>query len=420
MERIEIAPGVFVTDVPGEKFKKCRISVHFILPSTRESATAMALLPHVLDRRCAQIPDPTQLSRRLFGLYGADLSSDSYTLGMNRVFSMGISGMKSEYALQGENLEQEYTDLLCQLLFHPFLEDGVFASEDVAIEKEKQEEFLRGEMNDKRSYCIRQARRKSFGDSPLGIESGGYLEDLPTLDGKKIYEAYEFILAKARVEIIAVGANGEKAAKAITACLPKDRAPQEILAMGTIEKQQPLLRFTEPMDSTQGKLCIVCTSGVVAGVEEDMQTRVAAALFGGLPTSRLFMNVREKQSLCYYCSSGYNAYSGTLFIDSGINHADAEKTASAIYKELTQIQQELITQEELDNALLVLEGSYTSANDSPDALAAWVLNEELRGSRRSLEQAISMLKSVTREQVQQAMANFVPSVEYVLTQKEEA
>lgn len=94
MDRIQIAPGAYLTSVPGDKFKRCKIALHFILPGDRKTASDLALLPSILERRCEAIPDPTQLSRHLFNLYGAELSSDSYTIGANRVLTLSVSGLK--------------------------------------------------------------------------------------------------------------------------------------------------------------------------------------------------------------------------------------------------------------------------------------------------------------------------------------
>ena len=95
MNRSEIAPGVFLTEIPGEKFRRCQLMLYLVVPGSREAATAQALLPHLLERRCAAIPDPTALSRRLSALYGADLTSESYAAGDARVVSVGRSGLKN-------------------------------------------------------------------------------------------------------------------------------------------------------------------------------------------------------------------------------------------------------------------------------------------------------------------------------------
>ncbi|MDL2324793.1 insulinase family protein [Ruminococcaceae bacterium OttesenSCG-928-A16] len=421
MNRTEIAPGVFVNQIAGQKFKRCKISIHLVVPGSRENATELALLPHLLDRSCAAIPDPLRLSRRLFDLYGAEIASESYTAGANRVLTIGISGLKNAYALQGEDLESEYLTLACQLLFAPKLQNGVFNAAEVEIEKEKQADYLRSEMNDKRMYCLHQARRSLFKNSPMGIESSGYLEDIEAITAQSLFATYHALLATAQIEAFVVGANAEKAAQILqNAMVAIKRSPAQQAKPVAIQPPANFEYFEKPMDTVQGKLCIMCTSGSVATPRQMAIMRVATAIFGGLPTSRLFVNVREKQSLCYYCAASYAGQSGVLTIDSGVDHASRERAAKAVLHELTQMQTQLVSEQELQNATDALTNAFTGVTDNPDALENWAFNERLRGTDLSIEDFLALLQNVTREEIRTAMASFTPAVQYAITGKEEA
>lgn len=421
MNRKEVTSGVFVNQLPGDKFKRCKVSVHCILPSVREEATELALLPHILTRRCDAIQDPAELARYLFSLYGASISSDSIVVGGNRVVTVSVSGLKNAFALQEENLEAAYANLVCDLLFAPKLSEGVFTAEDVAIEKEKQAEYLKSERNEKRSYLLLQARRKLFGNSPLGVETSGYLEDIETLTAAKVFKVYQGLLSRATIEINVIGMDSTAIVNRIQKEVAKlHRAPVKPLAMEPIVGAGEFAYYAEPMDTIQGKLALLFTSNRIEDSHGDAVMRVASAVLGGLPTSRLFMNVREKQSLCYYCASVYNGYNGMLSIDSGVDHANCERAAEAILHELNVLQHELITEEELANAQKALSVAFTNASDSPDQLASWALAERLRGNNRTLEDFVQEIQTVTREEVQAALALFKPAVQYALTAKEAA
>lgn len=421
MKRTQIAPGAYIQSVPGEKFKRCKIVFHMVAPATRAGATALALLPSVLERRCEAIPDPTLLSRRLFDLYGAELSTDSYTLGANRVLSLAVSGLKNEFALAGEDLAGAFVQLACDLLFAPKLAGGVFESEDVEIEKEKQSDYLKSEMNDKRSYCVRQARRKLFGDSALGIESGGYLEELPAITPAGLYEEYTAFLKNAAIEVIVSGMEADAAAEAIARRLEGvRRAPAAPNPVALFQTGAPFARFTEPMDTVQGKLCVLLPGAGAREGRGEAVLRVANAVLGGLPSSRLFTNVREKQSLCYYCASSYSSFSGVLGIDSGVDHQNAERASEAILAEFTALQNAPVSDWELDAAHLALTNAFDTAKDHADALANWVFLEQMRGSNLSLDEMGALVASVTAEEIREALCGFTPKIEYVITGKEGA
>ncbi len=419
MTRTQIAPGAYLTQLPGDKFKRARITVHLVAPGRRDTATTLAVLPHVLERRCKAIPDPTALSRRLFGLYGAELNCESYTAGANRVLSAGVSGLKNAYSLASEDLAGEYLDLLCNLLFEPYLENGVFAAQDVGIETEKQADYLNSEMNDKRSYCLRQARRKLYGDSPLGIESPGYLEDLPGVTPESLYAGYLDFLKSAQIEAYVCGADADAVAARLARRLEAvGRAPVSPATAPPLAKTATFEHYAEAMATAQGKLAIVLNSGLARDGRGDAVMRLAGALYGGLPTSRLFMNVREKQSLCYYCAAAYAFHSGTLTVDSGIDHKDAKRAAEAILQELTAMQSENVSAQELENGKRALQSAFTGVPDNPDSLMAWAFNEWLRGTNRRPDEVARQVQDVSADEVREALAAFTPSVEYLISEKE--
>ena len=136
MERKQLAPGVHLSCDPAEKLNRCRISIHFTFPADRQTATAHALLPLVMERGYAGCPDMTGLTKKLARLYGADLTVDGRPMGANRNLCVSVTGIKNRFALAGEDLSQAYTELVLGVAFHPCMADGAFDQEAVSIEKQ--------------------------------------------------------------------------------------------------------------------------------------------------------------------------------------------------------------------------------------------------------------------------------------------
>ena len=168
MKRTQIAPGVHLSYDAAQKFNRCRISIHFAFPARRETATAHALLPLVMERGYADCPDMTQLTKKLARLYGADLTVDARPMGCSHNLCVSITGIKDQFALEGEKLTQEYAALALGTAFHPYFVGGTFDPEAVGIEKQMLKKALEDEVNDKRLYCQRQANRRC----PAGGLSG--------------------------------------------------------------------------------------------------------------------------------------------------------------------------------------------------------------------------------------------------------
>lgn len=416
MKRENLAPGVFLNTLDAQKFNRCRITIRFQYPACRETATAGAVLPLVLERCCADYPDMTLLSRRLAKLYGADLSVDNSTNGANRVLTVSVTGIKDEFALEGEDLTAEYADLVFGVAFRPYLVNGLFDEEAVAIERGKLRQQLQAEVNDKRLYCVRQARRRFFGDSLAGVERDGYLEEADGVTPQLLTQVYEEMLCKASIEVTAIGAKDETVRRLLLAALEGRKREWQAPLPGLFMPRQQPDHQVETMDMVQAKLCLLFTAGRYTGAQEIAASRLAMALYGGSVTSRLFLNVREKQSLCYYCSSSYTSVTGCMMVDSGVEPANAQKAEAAILKELAQLCDGPITDEEMEDCRRGLLSSLESVEDSLSGLEGWYFAEIARGGPVSTPaQARAALEQVTKEQVRQVLRQFTLSVSYLLT-----
>ena len=328
MRRTEIAPGVHLSWDPAQKFNRCRISIHFAFPARRETATAHALLPLLMERGYADCPDMTQMTKKLARLYGADLTVDARPLGANHNLCVSVTGIKDRFALEGEALTREYAALALGTAFHPYFVGGVFDPEAVTIEKQMLKKALEDEINEKRIYCQRQANREFFGSSPAGIRQEGYLEEVDGLTPEVLTEAYREMLRTASIELLVLGC-GEAETEQVKQALLEElshigRAPLplcENLAM----PRQDAVRRVECFDTVQAKLCMLFTLGVPMRPDQMAAVRLAMALYGGSVTSRLFLNVRERDHLCYYCSSSFQSFTGSMAVNSGVEHADAAR-----------------------------------------------------------------------------------------------
>lgn len=413
-------PGVRVIALPAEKFNRCRITIQFQFPASRQKATARALLPLVLARGYAGCPDMTQLSRRLAKLYGAGLGVEVGSNGANHMLMVRVTGLKDEFALAGEALSAEYAALAFGVAFDPYLVDGAFDREAVEIEKVTLARRLEAEINDKRLYCARQASRKFFGDAPAGIQRDGYLEEVPGITPQQLTEVYDEILRTAAIDVFVTGMEPGPAAQKLAEVLKTiPRRPAALLPQTAMPRQQ-LARYTEEMELVQAKLCMLFTAERPARPEEIAAYRLAMSLYGGSVTSRLFLNVREKQSLCYYCGSGFSGSTGCMSVNSGIEPQDAEKAEAAILHELAQLCDGPITPQELEDCRRGLVSGIASVEDSLGGLENWYLIELLRGGPvQTPAEAIAALGRVTEDEVRAALRGFSHSVSYLVTAKQE-
>ena len=417
MERKQLAPGVYITALDAAKFNRCRITIHLRFPARRESATDAAVLALVLERGYAACPDMTALSRRLAELYGADLGVDLSNAGTDRVLSADICGIKDAYALAGENLTDAYADIVFGTIFDPYLVDGVFDAEAVRIETETQARRLEAEFNSKRLYCVRQARRKFFGNSPAGIELGGYPAELVHVTPASLKAEYDRILSSATIDVMVQGADPARVADLLLQKLQGIARDPFAPPMGMPATAVQQYREEIP-GLTQAKLCMLFTAGENANPPSVSILRVAMSVLGGSATSRLFRNVREKQSLCYYCGSAAQRATGVMMIDSGVEPGREAQAEAAILAEWEALKNGPITQEEVDDCRRGLLSGMDALGDSLAALESWYYGQITRGEPLYPPEYGKVLTSaVSLDEVRQTLQSYSYSVCYAVTAK---
>ena len=379
-ERKQLAPGVFITTLDAEKFNRCRITIHLRFPALRRAATDTAVLPLVLERGYARCPDMTALSRKLARLYGAGLGVDLGVAGTDRVLTVDICGIKDRFALEGEDLTREYADIAFGVVFDPYLVDGVFDPEAVRIEKETLDRRLQAEYNNKRLYCVRQARRRFYGDSPAGIELGGYRADLPGVTPATLKAEYDRILRTAAIDVMVQGADaGNVAERLLRALEGVPRAPQPPTGAMAMPVTEPRHYSEQIPGLTQAKLCMLFTTGTPEDLPSIHLLRMAMLVYGGCATSRLFRHVRERQSLCYYCGSTALRATGVMMVDSGVEPGREAEAEAAILKELDDLRRGPITDEEMENSRRSLLSGMDSLGDSLADIESWYYGQIVRG-----------------------------------------
>lgn len=415
MNRELIASNVYLTQLPNTKFKQNRLSINLIVPNERKKATMYALLPGLLERAYEDYPDMKLLSRRLNRMYAAHLGIGTSIIGANRCIRFTVQGIKNEYCISGEDLLAELCDLLTGIIFRPCLENGAFIEEWLEVEKFKLKEEIEGEINDKRGYCVKNARRKFFGDSMNGVERAGYIEEIDSITAKDLYDCYRWMLDNAVVEVF-ITANGcnclkEKLIKAFEQGRTASCKILPITAMPCTDVQE----YKELVDATQSKICLIYTTKRLLTEEERYHMLVASALFGGTPSSRLFKNVREKQSLCYYCAAGFNGFTSCLSVDSGVEHKNTQRTTEAIKKELKDMIEGEISNQEIEETKLIIQNSLKSNYDGIHGLEAWYLNEAVRGTFLTPEEVMEKVEKVTAEDIKKVLSLLNLNVVYTLT-----
>ncbi len=394
-----ICDGVSFGNIKDDRFKRGRINATLIVPLDKKTAAANALLSCVLTRSCKKYPDFTSLNRKLDELYGAALYPSVSKYGDFQTVTLSVSGLDDRYALDGKSISSEITELLCSILFEPNITNGHFLEEDFQQEKRQLIENIDAEFNDKRSYAIRRCIEIMCRDELFSISRFGSREDVAALTQENIYKAWKSLLDNARAELCMLGSTPyEKALEGFKKYF--DGKPRKMTgSTKIISDVGEVKRIVETEEIVQSKLVMGFRSAYPKTVRERIANTLMSMILGGTPTSKLFQNVREKQSLCYYCSSNVNNNKGIMLIDSGVETDNIEKTESAVMEQITALVHGNVTDEELLSAKKALKNLYISTMDSLSAMHAWYMGSVLSSLFASPLEEAEIVDDITKEEV---------------------
>lgn len=418
INRKEIAEGVFFNSIKDNRFKTMKITTNLIVPLTNENASANALLCGVLSHSCKEYPDFTELSRKLSSLYGADLATSVKKIGDNQVLRISASGLDDRYAFDGDSVAKELSSLLCNVIFEPNLINNEFPKTDVEQEKRQLLDVIDSEFNDKRIYANSQLVKNMCANEVFGIKRYGTAEKIEECTEKSLFCTWKNLLKTARFEIMYVGESSPSLAEAVftNAFKSIERQPQSV-STEVIRNAEKPKHICEKMELSQSKLVMGFRAGTAVPDEDVNATRLMCAILGGTANSKLFCNVREKQSLCYYCSSSYDRIKGIITVDSGVEGDNIEKAEKGIMNEIEEMKKGNISDFEIEATKMAVVNSFYSTNDTVGGIEAWYLSQLFDGEFRTMEEMSNEINAVTKEQIVAAARKITLDTVYVLKNK---
>lgn len=391
--------GNELCNITAAGFKSACVTVSFVLPLSKK-ASLYALVPNVLARSSAEYPDLTAIEQKLALLYGAELVADITKTGEHQVLKLGISCIDDRFAFDGESITAECSELLFELIFNPKLENGVFCENEVESEKRLLCERLAAETGDKRVYAKNRCEEIMFSDEAYGIHRFGTEKDIKAITPQELYNAYREILETAKIAVCVSGGSDYESVKKLLAQYTADFKRGEYVDNTVFVKEASEVKYEKETEAVkQGKLVMGFRMGMEDGDDRYAARRVMVDLFGGSPHSKLFTVVREKMSLCYYCSARMVRAKGVMFVQSGIESYNEEKAINAITEQLEEIKKGNFSDSDIDFSVKALEDGFKSVSDSPETLDSWFMSQCVSGDYKYPEEFIEAFKKVTRDDV---------------------
>ena len=403
IKTIELFPGVTLRCFRDDRFKQGALSLQFLRPMCKEEASLNALLPAVLLRGCKSAPDMRSITLRLDDLYGASVGALVRRIGDIQCTGLSCSMLGDRYALDGDAIFAPMAALLEELLLEPVTVDGCFDESFVESEKQNLIWTLEAQRNDKRAYATNQMLYTMCAGDSYGIPRLGTIEDVQAITPKHLYDHYRKVLQTSPVHVFYVGAEeAETVAAHLRPMLSRLARDPMQLPKQTGFVPGGLMEKEEILDVAQGKLCMGFATAINLRDPRYAAVQVCNTILGAGMTSKLFMQVREKMSLCYDIGSGFHGSKGIMLVAAGIEFDKKDIVQQEILHQLQLIREGDITADELCSAKEALLSNLRATHDSPGAIEGYYASAAISGIGMDTDAFMEAIRQVEKADVQAA------------------
>lgn len=413
--RTEIGSNIGFTSVVDKKFNSCSLQLMMIVPMG-ENASDNSVAVNCISDANSKLNSIAAMNERLSELYGAGFSSSSAIRGDMQVLSLSASWLCSRFAIDGEDITAEMTELITDSLFSPFADENGFDESVFRLSKKEILDIIDSRFNNKREYTLVKAREIAFEGEPIRYGGYGPREHVEAVTPKSAYEAYKKLLSTAQIEICFVSPDADNRVQEVFrekfGAIERNSASHTFYSPSPI-KPEPVL-VQEEFDVRQAKMAMTFKFDT----DDIDAVHLMCIIFGGSPVSKLFVNVREKLSLCYYCACSMSEYKKTITVDCGVERENIEKATAEIHNQLDEIRKGNITDEELQSAFLALENAYTSFGDTHSSYISWYTDCFFRNEYTTPNEYLERLFAVTKERISAAAVNVRLDSTYHMLNKE--
>ncbi|WP_175073158.1 EF-P 5-aminopentanol modification-associated protein YfmF [Terribacillus sp. AE2B 122] len=418
-EKIITGKGATLHLIPTKKYKTISIAVKLQAPLERETITARALLPYVLQQGTASLSDARALRLKLDDLYGAILSISGTKKGEKHIITLRLDVANENYLSDRTPLFERAVNLLREILFEPKVENGAFTESIVSRETQTLKQKMVALKDDKMSYANMRLIDEMCKDESYSLHVHGYEEELKDMDGIKLYGFYEKMLKQDKMDIYILGdVESELAEKAVQPFLERDVSPIEERAASVHPTSADVQEVIETQDVQQAKLHLGYRTNIRYDDPDYAALQVFNGLFGGFPSSKLFRNVREKHSLAYYAASRFESHKGLLFVFSGIDPKDYQKAKEIIDAQLASMQAGEFEGSEVEEVKDLIVSQILETIDNPAGHIETLYQQVMGNKNITIEQMLDTIQQVTTEDVLQVAKKVQLDTVYLLTNKE--
>lgn len=417
---ISMGNGVTLHLINTKKFKTSLVSVYLQRPLTQEEVTKNALISMILPRGTKRLETSKDIAKYLENLYGTSIGSNVSKKGERNIINFRMQ-MINEIYIDEKHILEKGIKILNEFINDPLIEQGHFKTEYLNQERANLIERIEGRKNDKMKYAYERCIEEMCRNEAFSLYEYGNVKDLKEISDITLFMHYENLLKSSPVDICVVGdISNIDIQKMIDRNMKFEiNKPIAVEREKLFNKSEEVKNVAEEMDISQGKLVIGYRTNIPFESELYEPLVVYSNILGGGPNSKLFKNLREKESLCYYIFSRIEKFKSLMLISSGIEFDNFDKTVDLVGMQIKDMNDGNISSEEIESAKNAIITAIRSMTDSPGMLADFYYTQIISNNQDNIEEIINKIKKVNKETIVEAGKNIKIDTIYFLRDKKE-
>ena len=403
----EVKQGINLHNINTNKFKTNLYAVFLATPLNRENVTKNALLTAVLRRGTKNIESQVLISKKLEEMYGASFDCGIEKTGDNHIIKFYLETINEAFLPEKEELDKKCIELLFDIILNPLVQNDGFKPEYLESEKKKLKQIIEGKIDNKRTYSFERCVEEMFKDEPYGLYKFGYVEDLEKITPQNLYQYYKELIKKCKIDIFVSGnlkdtdinnlIENNAEIKALEARTPEYVENKENSEKIPVREEKVV---EEKMQVGQGNLVIGLSSNSQIENEKFVMS-VYNAILGGGANSKLFQNVREKNSLAYTAGSTFIRQKNTIFIRCGIEIENYQKALDTIKEQIEDMKNGNFTEEDIENAKKLIVSSVKGISSEQDTEITYYYGQELSDTFTTIDDYVTKINNVTKSNIEE-------------------
>ncbi len=418
--KTKLQNGVHLYIRKTEQFKTVNVTIKWKAPLDQKKASERTVLANVMEDSTKQYSTLSSMRKVLDELYGTVLFTDVSKRSSQHIVSLYTECVNDEYFV-GEDIFKKLWKLIQSVVFDPNVTDGEFDPGVTDREKRNVRDRIRSIYDDKTRFAQKRMLEIMRPNHPVSISAYGIEDAVSGITNKSLYTTYEDMINNDLIDIYVVGdVDEQEIIEQIKQFLPFEaRDAEEQTELPEVHVSDTVKTVREQQDMKQGKLHLGFNTPITFHHPDYPKMQIMNGIFGGFAHSKLFMNVREKESMAYYANSAFASHYGILYVTAGIDADLEDKAVKLILEQLKALQNGEGTAVELSQTIALLENSILSANDSARSQIEIFDQYKELDEDFTADRLIEKWKSVKLEDIQEIANTIQLEIVYLLSGKED-